>query len=137
MNSTISHQTALIYIMVIMSAADSNMTDQELLTIGEVVRSLPVFRDYDKKMLTKAAEDCAHLLQQTDGLDVVLGLVREALPKKLRETAYAVACDVAATDLHAGQEELRLLALIRTKLDIERLAAAAIERGARARFTVL
>ena len=35
----------------------------------------------------------------------------------------------------ASQEELRLLELLRHGLDIERLAAAAIERAARARYS--
>ena len=30
--------TALIYVMVLMSAADSDMTDRELFTMGEIVR---------------------------------------------------------------------------------------------------
>ena len=59
------------------------------------------------------------------------------MPAKLRETAYAIACDVAAADGEASQEELRVLELIRHRLDIERLIAAGIERGAKARFQTL
>jgi hypothetical protein len=51
----------------------------------------------------------------------------------LRETAYALACDVVAADGRATQEELRLLELLRHRLEVGRLPAAAIERGARAR----
>ena len=53
----------------------------------------------------------------------------EALPTGLRDTAYAVACTVAISDGKVGQEELRLLEMIRHALDIDRLVAAAIERG--------
>ena len=133
MKPTISHHTALIYTMVLISAADSDMTDRELFTIGEIVRTLPVFRDYDPEILPKAAEDCAEILGQEDGLEAVLGLIVEALPEKLRETAYALACDVAAADVMVRQEELRLLEFIRHHLAVGRLPAAAIERGARAR----
>ena len=42
---------ALICTMVIVSAADSNMTDAELAIIGEVVGHLPVFRDFDRDTL--------------------------------------------------------------------------------------
>ncbi len=59
MTSTISHHTALVYTMVLVSAADSDMTDSELFTIGEIARTLPVFKDYDPERLPKAAEDCA------------------------------------------------------------------------------
>ncbi len=137
METTISHHTALIYTMVLLSAADSDMTDNELFTIGEIVRTLPVFKDYDPERLTKTAEDCAEILAQDGGLDAVMGLIVEALPQKLRETAYALACDVAAADGKVRQEELRLLEYIRRYLSVGRLPAAAIERGARARHMTL
>ena len=134
MTSTISHHTALVYTMVLVSAADSYMTDSELFTIGEIARTLPVFKDYDPERLPKAAEDCAELLGQEGGLDTVIGLIQDALPEKLRETAYAMACDVAAADGSVGQEELKLLPFLRPQLGVGRLPAAAIERGARARY---
>ena len=80
---------------------------------------------------------CTDLLQEDDGLDTAMALVSEALPEKLRETAYALACDVAAADGEIQQEELRLLEIIRHHLRVGRLPAAAIERGARARHAVL
>ncbi len=134
----ISHHTALIYIMVLVSAADREMTDAEIRTIGEDVQRLPVFADYDIDMLPAAAADCASLLdEEAEGLDTVLGLVQDALPEKLRETAYVLACDIAAADGKLSQEELRLLQMIRHRLDLERLHSAAIERAARARHARL
>jgi tellurite resistance protein len=129
----ISHHAALIYTMVMVSASDRNMTDAELASIGDMVLHLPVFEDFDRKKLTRVGADCARLLQEDDGLEQAFALIKKALPKKLRETAYALACEVAAADGKATQEELRLLELIRDHLIIDRLTAAAIERGARAR----
>jgi len=60
-----------------------------------------------------------------------------SLPKHLHETAYALAVEVAAADLHLEQTELRLLQVLRQKMNIDRLACAAIEHGAKARFTTL
>lgn len=135
MASTINHQSALIYVMVTMSAADSVMRDREFRTIGGIVESLPVFEEVNRDALVAAAEDCVSLLEPEDGLDAVLGLVKEALSPALCETAYALACEVAAADGTLEQEELRLLELIRHELDVDRLHAAAIERGVRARYT--
>ncbi len=129
-----TEQTALIYIMVVMAAADSDMTDSELMTIGHIIRSLPIFRDYDQDQLPKAAEDCAEILTQEGGIDTIVGLARDALSDGLRETAYALACDVAAADGKVSQEEIRLLEILRHGLSVGRLPAAAIERAARARF---
>ena len=125
--------SALIYTMVLVSAADRDMTDSELNTMGEIVRYLPVFRNYDNKKLTKTARECANILSNEDGLDTALNYIVESLPPRLRETAYALACDVAAADGRATQEELRFLELLRHRLEVGRLPAAAIERGARAR----
>ncbi len=133
----INHHSALVYTMVLASAADREMTDSELLRIGQIVTHLPVFADYDPDTLTATTAECAALLDGDDGLDTVLRFIREALPEKLRETAYAIACDVVAADLSASQEELRLLEMLRHRLAVDRLAAAAIERGTRARHMTL
>jgi tellurite resistance protein len=129
--------SALIYTMVLVSAADRNMTDSELKSMGEIVRYLPVFRDYDPDSLPKTAKACAELLGDDQGLDKALEIIVDSVPERLRETAYAIACDVAAADGKATQEELRLLEMLRHRLQVGRRAAAAIERGARARHQTL
>jgi tellurite resistance protein len=134
MESTISYQTALVYIMVVAAVADGKLKDSELFNIEELIKILPIFHGYHHDKLLRAAGDCSALLDQEDGLDAVIGLVKEALPENLRETAYALACDIVAADGSAMQEELRWLELVRDQLGILRLHAAAIERGARARY---
>lgn len=124
---------ALIWTMVLASASDSDMTDAELRSIGEMVEFLPVFDGYEFDSLAGDAGHCADLLQDANGLEKALKAIKAALPKKLRETAYALAVEVVASDDEASQEELRLLEMLRHALDVERLAAAAIERAARAR----
>ena len=133
----IDHQTALIYTMVLMSASDRDMTDAELQTIGEMVKFLPVFADYDLSNLTTVAGDCADILADEDGLEKALDQIAEGLPAKLCETAYALACEVAAADGTVSQEEIRLLEMMRYRFEVGRLPAAAIERATRARHTVL
>ena len=129
--------SALIYIMVLVSAADNKMTDRELMQIGEQVRNLPIFQGFDEEELVPLSEDCAKKLSASGGLDQVLDLIVASLPAKLSETAYAIACEIAAADLHVEQEELQLLQQLRYSLDLDRLTAAAIERGVRARHTTL
>lgn len=129
----IDHHSALIYTMVLVAAADREMTDAELASIGDMVMHLPVFRHFDRDELVKTSAGCAKLLQKDRGLDEVLDQIKAALPRHLRETAYAIACDVAAADGHTTQEELRMLEMLRHRLEVPRLAAAAIEHGAKAR----
>ena len=130
----IDPQTALIYTMVLMAAADREMTDAELHTMGDIVKTLPVFADYDLSRITQSAGDCAELLADEDGLDKAMDMIAEGLPDRIHETAYALACEVAAADGRVSQEESRLLELLRHNLKVGRLPAAAIERGARARY---
>ena len=130
-------QTALIYSMVVASVADQNMQDVELQRISEMVSHLPVFAGFDPNSIPQIAEDCATMLSQEDGLDEMFERIRDALPDRLRETAYALACDVVAADGTASQEELRLLEMMRHQVGIDRLSAAAIERGAAARYAHL
>ena len=124
---------ALIYTMVIVTGAETSLPPDELTMIGDIIGHWPVFHGFDRTQLTGHLNDCAELLARDDGLDATLGAIKEALPPRLRETAYAIACDLVAVDGSATQEELQILELIRQNLDIDRLIAAAIERGARAR----
>ena len=107
-----STQEALIYLMVIMSAADRDMTDAELGRIGNVIRTLPVFEGFDENRIIEVARQC----QQA-----------------LHDTAYALAVEVAAADLYVEPEERRMLLIVRSRLKLEPLVAAAIERTAQAR----
>ena len=63
-------------------------------------------------------------------------LILTALPEKLRESAYALACDVAAADADVNQAELELLRWLRGRLGLARLEAAAIELATRAHYIV-
>jgi tellurite resistance protein len=123
--------------MVAISAADENMRTSELVRIQATVNHLPVFADYDADRIQTVSQVVFDLFEQEDGLDALFGLIRDNLPEKLWETAYAMACDVAAADGRILDAEARLLEEIRYELDIDRLHAAAIERGARVRHLTL
>ena len=64
----ISHHAALIYTMVLVSAADRNMTDAELRMMGDLITALPVFHDYSRDLLPSTAASCAELLDSEEGL---------------------------------------------------------------------
>src|ERR1700722_14201560 len=125
---------ALIYTMVIVTGAESRISTAERNIIGDIVGHLPVFRSFDRGKLATHLNDCAELLSKDDGLDETLDAIKAALPQRLRETAYAIACDLIASDGSATQDELQILELLRERFEIDRLIAVAIERGARARF---
>ena len=126
-------QDCLVALMIAVSASDQNIRTAELVKIESSVNLLPLFADYDIDRIRVMSELVFELFSQEDGLDALFGLIRDYLPERLHETAYALACDVTAADGTLRETELRLLEEIRYELDIDRLHAAAIERGARAR----
>jgi tellurite resistance protein len=130
-------QDALVAIMVAVSVSDDAISTSELVAIERQVNHLPIFAAYDTGRMREAAQTVFKMMEEEDGLDTLFALVRAALPERLFETAYALACDVAAADATLGQTELRLLEEVRYEFNIDRLHAAAIERGARVRHMTL
>jgi uncharacterized membrane protein YebE (DUF533 family) len=60
-------------------------------------------------------------------------MIVEALPPSLRETAYALAAEVAASDLVVKDDERNFLSLLGEGLRLDPLIRAALERTAHAR----
>jgi tellurite resistance protein len=123
--------------MIAVSMSDANVRTSELLTIETFINHLPIFADFDADRIKTVSSIVIDLFSEEDGLDALFGLIRDNLPERLFETAYALACDVAAADGTIREAELRLLEEIRYELALDRLHAAAIERGARAHYATL
>lgn len=130
-------EDVLVAVMIAISASDDTIRTSELVSIERMVNHLPVFRDYKMDRLTEVSNTVFDVLAEEDGLDILWETVRKNLPERLLDTAYAMACDVAAADGAARETELALLADMRYELNIDRLLAAAIEAGARARHRLL
>lgn len=131
--ASMSPQDALVAVMVACSASDEHIRTAELVAIQRIVNHMPVFADYDADRTRRVSQTVYDLFEEEDGLDALFGLIRAALPERLFETAYALACDVVASDGKLNQVELRMLEEVREELAIDRLHAAAIEWGARVR----
>ena len=134
--NTITPQSALVYVMVVVAAADGSMHAREQEAMAEFSRRLPVFRGFDPDRLAATVADCSAILQEHEGFQAVLGLVRDALSEPLRETAYWLALEIALCDHKVALEEIRVIDTIRRALGLDKLIAAALERGARARYQV-
>ncbi|MFT5630578.1 MAG: tellurite resistance protein [Gammaproteobacteria bacterium] len=136
-DAPLTAQDALAALMVAVSASDETIRTAELVKMSNAINNLPVFANYDAERLPRVSKMVFELLEQEDGLEALFGLIRDALPEKLFETAYALSCDVAAADGEIDNAEARMLEEIRYELEIDRLHAAAIERGSRARHMTL
>jgi tellurite resistance protein len=125
---------ALVYVMVMVSAADGKMPEIELKRIGRLASFLPVFEGFDTDSIIGISRDIQELLSAPEGMDIALEIVREAIPSRLHDTAYSLAVEVATADLHLDAAEIRFLQMLRARLELDKLTAAAIERSAIARF---
>ena len=127
-------QEALVCTMVLVAAADNGITDREIGVMSGLVQTLPVFQEFSSERLEVATEVAIGLLEEDEGLNHAGKLIRDALTPRLRETAYALACDVVAADGTGSQPVLRMLEFVMHELQLDPLVAAAIERGTRARY---
>ncbi len=130
---SISAHDGLIHLMIVAASSDTTMTDKEWARIVGLVGRLPVFEGFDAKRLADVANSCAEKVNGAQGLDGAIDDALAAIPKKLQDTAYALAVEISAVDLHLEQEELRFLEMLRDRFDLDRLTTAAIEVAARAR----
>ncbi len=126
-------QEALVCTMVLVAATGGGISDREIGVMSGLVQTLPAFRDFSTERLRAATDAAVGLLDEEEGLAHAARLIRAALEPRLRETAYALACEVVAADRFAQQDCLRMLEFIRNELHLDPLVTAAIERGARAR----
>jgi tellurite resistance protein len=125
---------ALVLTMVLVSAADGTMSDREIGIMSALVQTLPAFQDFTREALADVSERAAALLHEDNGLAHAARLMRAALKPKLRETAYALACEVVAGGQGAKRQSLDMLDFVRSELGLDQLVCAAIERGVRARY---
>jgi tellurite resistance protein len=133
-SDTINAPEALVLTMVLVSAADGGMTDREIAVMSRLVQTLPAFQDFTSAELADVTERAAGLLHEDDGLAHAGSLMRAALNPKLRETAYALGCEVVAGGDGARRQSLDMLEFVRAELGLDTLISAAIERGVRARY---
>jgi uncharacterized membrane protein YebE (DUF533 family) len=126
-------QEALIYAMVTVAAADRTISEHELARINTMVRELPAFQGIGDGWLSREAQNCGRVLAKPDGIQTVVGMIVDGVPQSLRETAYALAAEVAASDLTIRDDERSFLVLLAEGLNIDPLVRAALERTAHAR----
>ncbi|HYD98071.1 MAG TPA: tellurite resistance TerB family protein [Alphaproteobacteria bacterium] len=128
---------ALVQLMVMASAADREVADPELDTIGAAVNTLPIFDGFDLSSMTAGAARCQEMLRRPGGLDLALDAVKAALPPDLRTTAYVLAADVVASDGWRRKEERRLLKLIAERFEIDPAFVSAVSQTGAARYAKL
>ena len=129
----LSQDAALVYVMVTTASADMKLVDPELRRIGAICDVLPIFDDLSRDDLQNHSTECRELLSSENGMGKIVELVKSSLPERLHETAYALALDIAASDLQVPPQEIRFLQELGDALSINKLTVAALEVSAQVR----
>jgi hypothetical protein len=103
-------------LMVMVSASDRSMNDEELAKIGEVVRFFPVFQGYSQDRLVATAETASHALAEEGGLESVLDAIRASDPRAAARHRLCLRRGGGRRRPCLAQEELRMLQMIRDAL---------------------
>jgi uncharacterized membrane protein YebE (DUF533 family) len=127
-------QEALVYAMVIAAEADHQVVQAEIDIIGDLVHHLPAFAGLDRVAMTEMASRCSERIASEGSVDPLFEEIRHALSPGLRDTAYALICDVIAVDRRLNRDEMRLLDQIRAQLGVDPTLARTVERVTELRF---
>ena len=136
MQKPLSVQEALIWVMVTTAVADRTMTEREFTQFERLIGFLPVFQGFEGS-IGDIADACSSHLKSVNGIDQILDRVAMSLPERLHATAYALAVEVAASDVDVKQEELVFLQMLEDRFALDKLSVAAIEHSARVRYRKL
>lgn len=95
--------------------ADDRVKPVELKKLANLIALSPLYRH-----IKDPAEYISELNREFSGADIATVLDRaiESLSPRLRETAYAWACEIVAADLGASQEEHACLSLLVKKMGL-------------------
>ncbi|WP_293167026.1 tellurite resistance TerB family protein [Okeania sp. SIO2C9] len=98
-------------------AADGYAADAERLAVGTALSRMQLFRSYPGDVMKKMFDQLLNLLQR-QGVDTLLNTAIASIPHDLKETAFAMATDIALADGEVTEEEEALLNQLYSALGI-------------------
>jgi tellurite resistance protein len=112
-----SPQEAYAAITILAIASDGYLANEELDAITSHLSRMHLFHhfrpDTMQRMYTKLFD-----IMRKDGTEVLLESAKETLPIELRESAFAMCCDLTLADGMMSQDEQRFLKQLHTTLEI-------------------
>lgn len=115
--NSLSQAEALAAIAVAALAADGYLLDEERQSLVSAMAGLQVFKKYSSQQRLKLLEKLFDLLRQK-GAHTLVHSAKDALPPKLRETAFAVAINMVMADGTLVESEREFLRQLEQVLEI-------------------
>lgn len=95
-------------IMLLVTAADGYLADDEARLISATLQRMKLFRSYSSDVIDRMLDKLFGILKR-EGSEVLFGAATETLPHDLYETAFAVATDLVLADGEVAPEEEEML----------------------------
>lgn len=117
-----SPQEAYASIMILAIASDGYLADEELDAITSHLSRMHLFQHFRPDTMRRMYSKLFDILRE-DGAELILESAKETLPIELRESAFAMCCDLILADGVMSQEEQHFLKRLYQALEIPQEAA--------------
>ena len=121
--NSLSQAEAVAAIAVLAISADGYLLEEERQSLFSVMADLQVFKEYSSRQRLKLLEKLFDLLRQK-GAHTLVYSAKDALPPKLRETAFAVAINMVMADGTLVETEREFLRQLEQVLEIPEACAS-------------
>ncbi len=112
-----SPQEAYTAITILAIASDGYLANEELDAVTAHLSRMHLFHHFRPDTMQRMYTKLFDILRK-DGADVLLESAKETLPIELRESAFAMCCDLTLADGMMSQDEQRFLQQLHRVLDI-------------------
>ena len=126
-------EEAILRLMYLAALSDGELCDIELNSIKTKLVTYPLLRNISTNQRNKILSDLLGTLQDRTTKDILKEL-KEKIPDKLKETAYAFALEVCAKDLVLHKDEISFLKYLAKLFNIDNETADALRKSINVRY---
>ena len=116
-DAPLTKQESMVAVMLAIAAADGHISDEEIEDLIARLRRLRLFSGLTDDQLIAATNRPFDLLRK-GGPDELIRAASPSLPQQLRESAFAIAVDLAFSDGSVADEEKQLIEKLQHELGI-------------------
>lgn len=111
-------QEAFLGIVIGIVAADGHISDEEVNDFVSIANKSALLKSMSNQQFDGAVDLLLRILRR-DGVDALLDQAVQGLPAQYRESAFAVACDLACSDGYIEPEEEQVLERLQSRFGIQ------------------
>ena len=114
----ITRQQAFAGILLAASACDGHIADEEVASLFNTITRMKMFENMNEKKWTNLMDSLIKMLRR-EGAPGLVEICAPALPKDLRDCAFANACDIVLADGVVEPEERAFLEHLQKEMELD------------------